>query len=515
MGKRAAQSNGDAKKARHSVPAVTPVPPGTLDREFLALFGDDPDAPSSEAAPRDGSHSDATSDDAAPCEGSHPDAASSAEAALQTQRQLPEDPAAGFQAVAVEPALPAGEDIATPSDQHRPELLETPQKVSTKMGRHGEAAQRIPDTSAISVCGSLRHDVVNENKPTCVKCQLPCNPLRSYLKSKTAVAEAMRWVCGGCNRVTTCMSRNMRWPPPGFQALSSKQQVEFFRDACKQGEDARLNYTKIKGLLVSTLVESECERLSASSGGTYMPLSWYKQKGADESQLKAIEEKADYEWHSVLGHTYKVDLKTVEKAVIMTRVSETLAKAERVVRTKKPNGSEADDLSNMQGDDDVELVSMTATPAPPPAELSDKERKKQEKKEAAAKAAAEKKQRAEQAAAEKKAESDRQKHNLKVVQLAAKCSMILQPLVDSMRKLLASKHDGMSPTVAADLSSSLSEAKSALDAATEVQKQQTKANKMKTLLPAMPLTVDDLKALNKTCNENISSFSQIQKVLTG
>ena len=433
---------------------------------------------------------------------------------------------------------PAAQDFPTssPPDTVRPDAASsTPAEAASRLSPPAEAAKveagadllvcqpcaaevapspRVLDQNAMSMVGSLRSEL-SVQRPKCVKCDRECDPLRSYLKSKTCNAHAMRWICGDCNRVTSCLSRNLQWPPAGFQQLSADKQVSFFEKACDQAKDGRLSYQRLKGLVVNTLVESEMEVMKATSSGTFKPLSYYATEGATEAMLKNIEEQADSELHPVLGITYKVDFKSVERASILTRVQETLTKSERVVHKTSPSGKGGEpNVLDEMAEDPVQPVAEEPKPLPPTEAESKRQAKEQEKE----RSRAEKKQEMEQKKLEKKAEADRQRHNLKMLSLASKATLLLEPLKLEQDKLLSKPDlilDRMIKSVLDDLVASRAAIADMVAAASNVTKLSVKASKKREWLPTLAFDMEQLRQTNKDGKDVAQKFTSIEKVLGG
>lgn len=414
-----------------------------------------------------------------------------------------------------------------------------PAAATEAMGATKEAARAIvpvatpsrtrQSTTEISVCKFLSVEAARE-KPMCHKCGMECDPFSSYLKSKTSSAVAAKWICRPCNRITSILIHNMKWPCEEFQSLTDSEQQAFFANAAstRSRDSDRFSYSKLKTVLVNTLTTRHEERVSASLDGSFLPLSWYEQKGCTQEQLQNIELNAPKQMHPVLGATYRVNIKSISRSTIMSRVQESIAQSEQSMKAKKlskkePAGSIDDcTLAIMDAveceEDAAQAAAAVATalppstPAPAPADP---------KAAAAAAKAAEKKQKMEEAAALKaekvkaaKDEKDRKSHNLKTMVLCTRTISAGEPLADLMKDLLKSEKLSQLPTWMVDeLSARQATLAAWLAECKALKKDEVAASKKQLLLPAPTFSDADVKHDLKATKEECDKFKKMLALL--
>ena len=290
--------------------------------------------------------------------------------------------------------------------------------------------------------------------PECNNCGREVDVFKGQIKSKSSALENAKWICRSCNCISTNMSRNLTWPPRDFVALPKNEQMEFFRncqDACQ--EDGRFKYGKLRACLVTSMTNVKIKETKASVEGSYLPLSWYKQKGCTDEELKDIEATCDMDIHPTFGPTYRCNIKTISTSVLVRQVEETVARCERQLKAKTAEELEAGGasnraaaLTNFASEEDKPaqpVLALTNGPpgTPAPTEPEPPEETQAEK---ARKAKAEAKAKAQAARKEK---SLLEKHNNTQTQLATKSLAGLAQLVTKTKSLIANAHFGLLPEI--------------------------------------------------------------------
>ena len=92
--------------------------------------------------------------------------------------------------------------------------------------------------------------------PLCLKCQYPCDAMKAILKHKASPTAHAKYICRPCNNVQTMMNRKVKLEGTmSIGSWSKERQLDFWRKASKSGEDGRLNYGAIRGLIKEQLIE--------------------------------------------------------------------------------------------------------------------------------------------------------------------------------------------------------------------------------------------------------------------
>ena len=102
-----------------------------------------------------------------------------------------------------------------------------------------------------------------------------------------------------------------------LDAMDPAAREGFFRrcNALKSATpDGCSRYKLVRGELLESLVQTKKEHVTkVGAGGSYQPLSYYKQLGYDTQR---VEENAEKEWSDVLGWTYLVPVKHVDSSAL-------------------------------------------------------------------------------------------------------------------------------------------------------------------------------------------------------
>lgn len=111
---------------------------------------------------------------------------------------------------------------------------------------------------------------------TCKKCKVETD-----MKFAVARGPFEVW-CKECNSLYTMLRRHLAWRPQDFVDLLDDQQSAFWA-RCKQekleAKAGKFSYQSVRNCLVTSLKEETIRQKKTAVGGTYLPLSVYRQKG--------------------------------------------------------------------------------------------------------------------------------------------------------------------------------------------------------------------------------------------
>ena len=182
--------------------------------------------------------------------------------------------------------------------------------------------------------------------PHCIKCKRPVDVLRAQLQNKGAGL----WRCASCNTKAVQLTRIFgRWPPRSFQSLPSDFQEKFWRELDGKSGGAALEQHVIDTLTIKRIEEEQC-----STGGEYLPLSVWKQRGFDPEAIQR--QCRDTEMHPVLGLTYRVNIKAVYSKAIERIIREELHQGKRkpvsAISDKEQDEAQQDSAGGKNGTKD-------------------------------------------------------------------------------------------------------------------------------------------------------------------
>jgi hypothetical protein len=147
-------------------------------------------------------------------------------------------------------------------------------------------------------------------QPVCSKCKTTVDPVRAILTGKGPGC----WKCPACNVKCTQLNRIFgKWPPRSFSMLPAGYQDQFYRD-CKGKAGGQV----LEQFVVDQLTIQRTEEEVASTGGDWLPLSVWGNKGYD---VTAIEKNCtDTQDHPVLGLCYRVCIKSMHSKTIESMI---------------------------------------------------------------------------------------------------------------------------------------------------------------------------------------------------
>ena len=238
----------------------------------------------------------------------------------------------------------------------------------------------------------------------CTKCRQEVPPHRAQLIGKSSGS----WKCNSCNCRIVQLNRAFgSWPPPEFDDIGPEEKAEFYRRA-NQLVDGK----KVVNLAKRCLEKVFIRRFIEGSGGSYLPLSVYKQQGYDIAKIEA--ECKDTMKHPIFGLVYRVAIwskrseNESESRNVQTMLAEGQLKA-KVKREKRKLGMES---ANKGGDPRPSKKSSSSSSSS--ASSSSSDASEGHKRKAKAKKAKEKERKAKKAAQKaKKRQAKKEKKKAK------------------------------------------------------------------------------------------------------
>jgi hypothetical protein len=109
------------------------------------------------------------------------------------------------------------------------------------------------------------------------------------------------------------------WPPPELMQLTKTEMQKFL------ARSHNLSAKELEALVVEHMAKEYISTTMKSIGGTYQPLSYWERQGYNVDAIVRNSPPENIETHAVLGTTYKVDLKTVNRETAERQVRSVLA----------------------------------------------------------------------------------------------------------------------------------------------------------------------------------------------
>ena len=169
--------------------------------------------------------------------------------------------------------------------------------------------------------------------------------------------------CKACNALYVMLKRNMCWPPKEFESMDEVSQQQFFVRCQKEKEAAKKSqfcYTRVRETLNRVLVEEQVRLKRVAVGGTYLPLSVYRQRGytIDEE----FELRNPKQWsHGLNEWTFMLVETSIHEEDIKSSIEKSIVSCEKNIKKRKQetleeNGKNQEDLENKSARTDATMV---------------------------------------------------------------------------------------------------------------------------------------------------------------
>ena len=341
--------------------------------------------------------------------------------------------------------------------------------------------------------------------PLCVKCQYPTEPLNAVIRVKASQSAAAKYICRPCNSVVTMLARKCQNQKAlNLKCWTPEHQVTFWRNASSsKDESGRLNYSKLRGLIVETLTERKMTEVRQSVSAEALPLNVWRQRGFDVDLIVKYNRK---EWNDACGWCYEVPLKQTQWLEIKQSVEETMLHAEKNVSNNaasetandldfaEPNESHAVNRKR-NNDDSGDEASVEQRPT-----------RRANADKAAQKAKDKEKQKMKESAAIKK-------RNQQLHGLASKAVTSISVYLTTVESLKSGKMFAEAPKFLQEaLTTCLSESKVYLAESDQVLKSLKKSAKTGSALPELSFDATQLAATVKSMKGVINDFKNFSKM---
>ena len=211
----------------------------------------------------------------------------------------------------------------------RRELEKFPETMAYQNGSQGPIPEQIVRQDAFL---EEDHDQMLEAEMMkCKKCGLEVELTDSVIRGPTEL-----W-CKECNSLYTMLRRHQAWPPSCFSSLSDEAQQSFFARCKQEKEEAKktmFSYKTVRDTLVTNICEATKKVKSVGVGGTYLPLSVYRQRGYEIDQ--GFTQRNPSQWSPGLNaYTYLLVESSISEKEIRESTEMQVLQAERSVRKRK------------------------------------------------------------------------------------------------------------------------------------------------------------------------------------
>ena len=143
--------------------------------------------------------------------------------------------------------------------------------------------------------------------------------------------------CLACNAIYVMLKRNMRWPPKEFEGMDDVAQQQFFLRCQKEKEAAKKSqfaYSRVRETLTRVLVDEQIRLKKIAVGGTYLPLSVYRQRGyiIDSD----FENRNPKQWsHGLNDWTFLLVETSIHEEDIKSTIEKSITECEKNIRKRK------------------------------------------------------------------------------------------------------------------------------------------------------------------------------------
>ena len=207
----------------------------------------------------------------------------------------------------------------------------------------GQTAEAAPSTQVVpaEVEGPLRRlqvlsaddadEMMDMNYTTCKKCNQTTELQECVVRGPSEM-----W-CKACNALYVMLKRNMSWPPAEFEGMTEVEQQQFFVRCQKEKELAKksqFSYQRVRETLHRVMVEEQIRARKVAVGGTYLPLSVYRQKGYEIDS--DFENRNPRQWsYGLNAWTYLLVETTIKEQDITNNVEKSILQCEKNIKKRK------------------------------------------------------------------------------------------------------------------------------------------------------------------------------------
>lgn len=164
----------------------------------------------------------------------------------------------------------------------------------------------------------------------CTRCQQQVCPSSATVIRKKRHSSMQ---CQQCHNTLTLMYKRWDMSKLNFREMADEEQVDFFRKAKElTAGGKRLEFGKVKALLMRKMIEVERNTTETAVKGKFLPLSVWEKKGFD---VGAIQQKAEQQKSDLFGVVYRVPILEINYGHIEESVRESILQAERRVKPSK------------------------------------------------------------------------------------------------------------------------------------------------------------------------------------
>lgn len=247
-----------------------------------------------------------------------------------------------------------GEQVQeTKQDGEQGEVMKQDGEQGKETTPNGEPGKVLADSTALqraSLAWLEQPDDDAELQATCKTCKQVVSLNEAIIRGPKEL-----W-CRECNALYSMLRRHQSWPPQSFARLSEDAQMDFFQKCKKQkqeSEKGQMSYSRVRDILVNTLVEEQRRERTTEVGGTFLPKSVYVQRGYVVDQ--DFEKRNPRRWSDGLNDwVYLLAEVSINEKEVHASVERQVVEAERNVRKRKAQALE-------QGGDATPDVASTAS----------------------------------------------------------------------------------------------------------------------------------------------------------
>ena len=144
--------------------------------------------------------------------------------------------------------------------------------------------QIIPASAAAADATQGDMVVAKPNEDAEADLAIPCSKCKIPLDAENIAAakyKNARPLCKSCHSVSEMLNRHLGGLPEEFDLMEAEDQTTFWKRCLqmKTEGDGPVNYKKVRGLLVKSMVTREIRETSNKAIGEYRPLSYYEKLG--------------------------------------------------------------------------------------------------------------------------------------------------------------------------------------------------------------------------------------------